>query len=73
MLTTNSVGTSVDIIRRLLIGDIPGSFSINFPIVDVRDVAQAHIVAMEKPECSGNRYIVASGATLNFHEIGQII
>lgn len=60
-ILTDSVGTSVDIIKRLLIGDIPGSFNINFCLVDVRDVAQAHIVAMEKPECNGSRYILASG------------
>ena len=70
---TSSAGTSVDIMKRLLMGDLPGGFNINFCMVDVRDVAQAHIVAMEKPECSGNRYILASGTALNFHEIIQIL
>ena len=70
---TGLAGTSVDIIKKLLTGDIPGSFNINFSMVDVRDVAQAHIVAMEKPESSGNRYILASGTNLNFHEIIQIL
>lgn len=72
-ILTNSVGTSVDIVKRLLTGDIPGSFDINFCMVDVRDVARAHIVAMEKSECSGNRYILASGINLNFHDIAQIL
>lgn len=70
---TRSPCTSIDIVKRLLTGDIPGSFNINFCIIDVRDVAQAHIVAMEKPECSGNRYILASGTALNFHEIIRIL
>jgi len=72
-ILTKSVGTSVDIVKRLLTGDIPGTFNINFCIVDVRDVAQAHIVAMEKPNCNGNHYILASGTTLNFHKIAQIL
>ena len=72
-ILTNSVGTSVGIVKRLLTGDIPGSLDINFCMVDVRDVAEAHIVAMEKSECSGNRYILASGTTLNFHDIAQIL
>ena len=72
-MLTNSVGTSVDVVKRLLTGDIPGSFNINFCIVDVRDVAQAHVVAMEKSECSGNRYILASGTTLSFHDVAQIL
>ena len=72
-ILTNSVGTSVDIVKMLLKGGIPGGFNINFCMVDVRDVAEAHIVAMEKSECNGNRYILASGTSLNFHEIAQIL
>ncbi|KAH9918248.1 NAD(P)-binding protein [Epithele typhae] len=33
--------------------------STNF--VDVRDVAQAHVLALQKPEAGGNRFIIANG------------
>ena len=34
--------------------------NISFGVIDVRDVAAAHIAAMEKPEAAGNRYILVS-------------
>lgn len=42
-------------------GTSPAIISIAFPIVDVRDVAKAHILAMENPTASG-RYLLASGS-----------
>ena len=29
--------------------------------VDVRDVAKAHVLAIQKPEAGGSRYVVAAG------------
>ena len=34
--------------------------NLNFGVIDVRDVAAAHIAAIEKPEAAGNRYLVVS-------------
>jgi nucleoside-diphosphate-sugar epimerase len=58
-LTTPTVNTSVDVVRRLLTWDVPGSPKMGFSLVDVRDVATAHRLAMESPVAPGNRYIVA--------------
>ena len=30
--------------------------------VDVRDIAQAHTLALQKEEASGNRFIISAGA-----------
>ncbi len=40
-------------------GVLPGVLAIEWPFVDVRDVARAHITAMENPNASG-RYIIAA-------------
>jgi dihydroflavonol-4-reductase len=40
-------------------GSIPAVLALQWPFVDVRDVARAHIVAMENPAARG-RYIVAA-------------
>ena len=40
-------------------GRIPGILALDWPLVDVRDVARAHILAMNNPKASG-RYIVAA-------------
>jgi dihydroflavonol-4-reductase len=60
---TPTVGTSVQVVRRLLTRDVPGSPKIGFALVDVRDVAIAHRLALESPVAVGNRYIVAGGHT----------
>jgi len=54
-----TVGTSVQIIHRLMTRDLPASPKMGFAVVDVRDVAVAHRLALETPEAAGNRYILA--------------
>lgn len=53
------LSTSVDVVRRLLVRDVPGSPKIGFSLVDVRDVAVAHRLAMESATAPGNRYVLA--------------
>lgn len=60
-VVSTGLSTSVDVVRRLLIRDVPGSPKIGFSLVDVRDVAVAHRLAMESPIAPGNRYILAGG------------
>lgn len=50
---------SVEVVRRLLSGRVPGIPRLGFNIVDVRDVAQLHILAMTAPEAGGQRFIAA--------------
>lgn len=51
--------TSIEVIRKLLAREMPAVPHIGFSVVDVRDVAVAHRLAMETPEAAGNRYICA--------------
>lgn len=55
-----TLGTSAQIVRRLLTRDVPASPRMGMAVVDVRDVATAHRLALETPAAAGNRYIVAS-------------
>jgi dihydroflavonol-4-reductase len=52
--------TSMEVISLLLAHKLPAAPRISFAIVDVRDVAIAHRLAMEAPQAAGNRYICAS-------------
>jgi dihydroflavonol-4-reductase len=54
-----SVNTSHITLIGLTNGRVPAIVALPLPIVDVRDVAQAHILAMENPDASG-RYLVAA-------------
>jgi nucleoside-diphosphate-sugar epimerase len=52
-------GTSGELIRKLMVREMPACPEVGFAPVDVRDVALAHRLAMERPEAPGNRYICA--------------
>ena len=49
-------GTSAIIVQRLLNGSVPAAPRIPLVLVDVRDVAAAHIAAMTAPAAGGNRF-----------------
>jgi dihydroflavonol-4-reductase len=52
-------GTSMELVRRFLLGRIPAYVDGGLNIVDVRDVAQGHLLADEKGEV-GERYILSA-------------
>lgn len=62
-LLNNDQGTSCELIRKLMMREMPACPEIGFAPVDVRDVAIAHRLAMERPEAAGNRYICAGEHT----------
>lgn len=52
---------SNEIIRKLLAREMPGVPRLMFSMVDVRDVADAHLRAMTLPAAAGQRFIVNEG------------
>ena len=63
---------SVEVVSRMLTGKIPGAPRIGFNIVDVRDVADLHLLAMTAPQAAGGRYI-ASSDFLWFADIAAVL
>jgi dihydroflavonol-4-reductase len=59
-LLDNDIGTSGEVIRSFLQGKYPGQPRLSFPVVDVRDIALMHRLALETAEPSGGRYIGVS-------------
>lgn len=59
-LLTNNLSSSVLGIKRLLDKSAPGVPKFSMAICDVRDVALAHVKALESPEHVGKRYLVFS-------------
>jgi dihydroflavonol-4-reductase len=55
------VSTSLEIPIRLLNGKTPGLPRLGFSFVDVRDVAECHVKAMEIPEAAGQRFLASEG------------
>ena len=71
-LMSADVSASIGLVLQPLSGKIPGFPKVNFGIVDVRDVADAHIAAMEVSEAAGERFICSSEA-LWLREVGAIL
>ncbi|MBT0668124.1 aldehyde reductase [Novosphingobium profundi] len=69
----HSVTGANHIIQRMLRGAMPGFPNLFIPIVDVRDVARAHILALGSRQAAGERFLISNGVPLAMKEIGAII
>lgn len=54
-------GSSIGVIARILRGKDPMVPMLDFPVVDVRDVAEMHLRALERPEVAGLRILAVAG------------
>jgi dihydroflavonol-4-reductase len=68
----DTFGSSVGVIKRFLSGKDPFVPVIGMPLADARDVAKAHVRAVERPETAGNRYILSAGS-LWFTEMTRVL
>ncbi|EJL87516.1 nucleoside-diphosphate-sugar epimerase [Herbaspirillum sp. CF444] len=67
------VSTSIEIIRRMMDGEMPGLPRITFSIVDVRDVAQLHLLAMTDPAATGQRFLAVAGESIPLQEVARML
>jgi len=63
---------SVGMVSGLLDNSTPAVPSNGFSIIDVRDVADMHVAALEKPEAIGQRYL-ATAEYMPFPEVARIV
>ncbi|KAJ3186819.1 hypothetical protein HK101_009574 [Irineochytrium annulatum] len=72
-LTVES-STSLELVKKLMDGSVPGCPPLKFGIVDVRDVAELHLLCMEQPEKSaGERFVAVAGPSPSILQVGAII
>lgn len=67
-----TIGTSLEVIERILKGTDPMQPRFGLPIVDVRDVADMHVKALKTPASDGQR-VLASDTFLWMVDIARII
>jgi dihydroflavonol-4-reductase len=65
-------GSSVALVKRMLMGKDPMVPRLGTRVVDVRDVAEMHLRAAEMPQTAGKRYL-ASAESLWFGEMTKIL
>lgn len=65
-------GTSANIVIKNMDGSSPALPRMGYDIVDVRSVAELHILAMELPEAAGQRFIGSAGFA-SFKDVADIL
>ncbi len=65
--------TSIELVKRLLDGAMPGCPRLVFGVVDVRDVADLHLRAMNYPAGKGERFLAVSGDFMSIKEIADLL
>ena len=70
---SDELSTSVLIIRQMLEGKLPALPRISFGVVDVRDVVDLHIKAMESPQASGERFLALSDGYISLNEVTHLL
>jgi nucleoside-diphosphate-sugar epimerase len=65
--------TSIELVKRLLEGSIPGLPRVAYGIVDVRDVADLHRRAMSDPAAAGERFLAVAGEFMSVPQIAAVL
>ena len=65
-------GTSGELVRKLMKREMPGCPDVGWCMIDVRDVAAAHLSALKAPDAAGKRFIVATEHA-SMHDVAEIL
>jgi dihydroflavonol-4-reductase len=71
-LLTGDFSTSLEAIKKLLDGSMPGIPNLGFSVVDVRDVASLHVLCLTAPDMADERFI-AAGSFMMLKDIAAIL
>jgi nucleoside-diphosphate-sugar epimerase len=63
--------TSIELVKRLIDGSMPGTPKVAYGLVDVRDVADLHVRAMTAPEAAGERFLAIGEDFRWIRELGE--
>ena len=67
-----ATSTTVEVVRRLMMREIPAPLRMALAVVDVRDLAVGHRLALESPRAAGQRYIPA-GDEASMPELARVL
>ena len=67
------LSSSIQLLRRMLNGAMPGVLRLYFGVVDVRDVADLHIRAMTHPVAKGERFLAVAGDFMSMLDIAKAL
>jgi nucleoside-diphosphate-sugar epimerase len=67
------ISSSVELVRLVKEGRLPRLPDVHFGVVDVRDVAALHLLAMTRPEAAGQRFVAIAGEVMSAQEVALLI
>ena len=65
--------TSIGLIKSILDGTMTETLPFTFGAVDVRDVADIHLLAMTHPEAKGERFLATADGVISMYDAAEII
>jgi dihydroflavonol-4-reductase len=65
--------SSIQLVRMLMSGRLPAVPRLSFGVVDVRDVADLHVLAMTHPQANGSRILATAGPSLTMPEMALLL
>jgi nucleoside-diphosphate-sugar epimerase len=68
-----NLSTSVERMRAMLNGGVRVIPPVSTAIVDVRDVASLHLLAMTHPSAAGERFLAVAGPPMTFTELAKLL
>lgn len=72
---SSDFAASVEPVQRLLDGSVPALPDVGFSIVDLRDIAALHVLALEAPadKVAGERFLGCSGPFFKFADVAKVL
>jgi nucleoside-diphosphate-sugar epimerase len=67
------ISTSIELVKRLMDGAMPGCPRLSFGVVDVRDVVDLHLRAMTNPAARGERFLAIAENFMTIQEIALVL
>ncbi|HEX4694183.1 aldehyde reductase [Sphingomonas sp.] len=67
------LSTSIELVKRMLEGKLPGAPRLYLGAVDVRDVAGMQVKAMTDPAARNQRFLAVAGGALSMFEMASIL
>jgi nucleoside-diphosphate-sugar epimerase len=67
------LSSSVELLKSLMEGAVPAAPRTWFGLVDVRDVADLHVLAMTSPAAKGERFIATGGDFMSVIDMARIL
>jgi nucleoside-diphosphate-sugar epimerase len=70
---SSDFAASIELLKKVMEGAMPALPQIYFGVVDVRDVADLHLLAMESPQAKGERFLASAGDCLSLRDVALVL